>query len=62
MLVVVRRNNARSACSPGLKPILGKHADCRLACGRRLHARAGSLLKAKALPSVGACGIRPGKE
>ena len=41
MLIVVRRSNARSACSLGLKPIVSKRADCRSPPDGRVHADGG---------------------
>jgi hypothetical protein len=38
MLIVVRRGNARSACSLGFKPILSKRAGCRSSADGGVHA------------------------
>jgi hypothetical protein len=38
MLIVVRRSNARSACSLGFKSILSKRGDCRSAADGAVHA------------------------
>ena len=41
MLIVVRRSNARSACSLGFEPILSKRADCRSPADGGVHAGGG---------------------
>jgi hypothetical protein len=45
MLIVVRRSNARSACSLGFKPILSKRADCRSPADGGVHAGGGVAVK-----------------
>jgi hypothetical protein len=41
MLILVRRSNTWSACSLGLKSVVGKHADCRSPADRGVDADGG---------------------
>jgi hypothetical protein len=41
LLIVLRRSNARSACSVGFKPILSKRADCPPPADGGVHAAGG---------------------
>jgi hypothetical protein len=66
MLIVVRRSNARSACSFGFKPILSKRADCRSPADGGVHAGGGvcreGRLAAASLPAAMTSPLRLAKQ
>ena len=58
MLIVVRRGNARSACSLGLKPILSRRADCRSPAHGGVHIGRGVAVEKDELRQRGRPGVR----